>query len=92
MRLKQIVPQWQSITSDQSILNSVKHYTIKFDAGVPQQQVVPREISFTHLEQSIVDQLVNKGVVFETTPSEGEYISTVFIRPKKDGTHRLIMN
>ena len=33
-----------------------------------------------------------KGVISETTHCPGEYISTIFIRPKKDGGFRLILN
>ena len=36
-RLKQFVSQWQCITSEPFILNSVKHYKIEFQNGVPHQ-------------------------------------------------------
>ena len=31
-------------------------------------------------------------MIKETTHCTGEYISSIFIRPKKDGTYRLILN
>ena len=54
-----------------------------------------KEINFTHQEQVIdmeIDKLLIKGVISETTHCPGEYISTIFVRPKKDGGHRLILN
>ena len=55
-----------------------------------------KKINFTRQEQEIIDveidKLLIKGVISETTHCRGEYISTIFVRPKKDGGHRLILN
>ena len=95
-RLKQFSSQWQHITSDPFILDSVQHYKIEFVAEFPQQEVVPRGIGFSTQEQYIIEKeiekLLHEGVIEETTHCVGEYISTIFIRPKKDGTCRLILN
>ena len=95
-RLKHFCSHWQNITSDHFILDSVTQYKIKFAAGFPQQEAVPRESGFSlqeqHIIQNEIDNLLNKGVIKGTTRCEGEFISTIFIRPKKDGTYRLILN
>ena len=39
-----------------------------------------------------IDKLLIKGVISETTHCRGEYISTIIVRPKKDGGHRLFLN
>ena len=39
-----------------------------------------------------VNKLLHKGVIVKTNHSEGEFISDIFCRPKKDGSHRLILN
>ena len=39
-----------------------------------------------------IDKLLIKGVISETTHCRSEYISTIFVPPKKDGGHRLILN
>ena len=56
----------------------------------------PKEINFTQLGQDVIDmeidKLLMKGVISETTHCPGEYISTISVRPKKDGGHRLILN
>lgn len=84
-RLKQFTSQWQYITSDPFILNSVKHYKIEFDNGEPIQFMPPKEITFTLQEQEVIDKeidkLLIKGVISETTHCPGEYISTIFICP-----------
>lgn len=94
-RLKHFSSQWQNITSDHFILDSVTQYKIEFAPGFPQQEAVPREIGFSLQEQRIIqneiDNCLNKGVIKETTHCEGEFISTIFIRPKKDGSYRLII-
>ena len=95
-RLKQFTSQWQCITSDPFILNSVKNYKIEFENGEPMQFMPPKEINFTKPEQEVIDneidKLLTKGVISETTHCPGEYISTIFIRPKKAGGFRLILN
>ena len=56
----------------------------------------PKEINFTRQEQEVIDveidKLLLKGVTSETTYCPGKYISTIFVCPKKDVGHRLILN
>ena len=49
-RLKHFSSEWENITSDVFILNSVKHYKIEFENEGPWQSKVPKEINFTPLE------------------------------------------
>ena len=37
-------------------------------------------------------KLHKKGVIPKVTPDPKQFVSTVFARPKKDGTHRMILN
>lgn len=73
----------------------MQHYKIEF-AQTPEQDSVPKEINFTLQEQIITEEeiskLLGKGVITEASHCRGEYISTIFIRPIKDGGHRLILN
>ena len=39
-----------------------------------------------------IDKLLAKGVIITAAQETGEFISTIFLRPKKDGTHRTILN
>ena len=39
-----------------------------------------------------IDKLLAKGVIILVAQEMGEFISTIFLRPKKGGTHRTILN
>ena len=39
-----------------------------------------------------VANLFEKAAIVETSHEPGEVISSVFVRPKKDGSHRMILN
>ena len=62
----------------------------------PRQTHLPREIGLNAQECDIVDQeidkLLNKGVVIESQHENGEFISNIFLRRKKDGNYRMILN
>ena len=91
-KLRQVVSAWQTITSDYSILSSIKGVKIEFVA-YPKQTLIPREYNFDAAEVVIIDKQIEKflqtGVIETTSHCKGEYISNIFIQPKKDG---LILN
>ena len=77
----------------------MKYSKIEFENGEPHQCIPRKKINFTRQEQDVIicndveiDKLLIKGVSSETTHCRGEYISTIFVSPKKDGGHRLILN
>ena len=39
-----------------------------------------------------ISKLLENGVINTTTHCDTEFMSTVFTRPRKDGSHRLILN
>ena len=39
-----------------------------------------------------IDKLVTKGVIVPSFPKKGDFVSTIFLRPKKDGTYRTILS
>ena len=84
---------WRTITSDYFILSVVKGVRIEF-AIYPKQ--IPREYYFNATEVIIInnqiEQFLETGITEKTTHSKGECISNIFIRPKKDGSYRLILN
>ena len=88
---------WEAITSDKYILQAVKGYKIEFTDNVgPRQTHLPWEIGINAQECDIVDQeivkLLSKGVVIESQHENGEFISNIFLRQKKDGNYRMILN
>ena len=84
------------MTNDKFILDIVSHgYEIEFESE-PCEECNRKPINFNLKEQDIISSLMNrfenKGVVVETEHEEGEILSNIFIRPKADGSYRLILN
>ena len=83
------ISTWQMITSDKEILTSVRGATIEFDTK-PCNTKRPQS-TFSAKESAIL-LLTVKWQNRSTDHTPYEVISNIFIRPKKDGGHRLILN
>ena len=48
------------------------------------------------MEQSIINtemnKILRKNIILPTVKTSDDFISRVFTRPKKDGSHRMILN
>ena len=96
-RLKQFLPHWEKITSDEEVLQIIRGCTIEFvNNTVPIQTGNIRESHFNAEKQLIVSQeikkLLDKQVLEIVESEEGEFISTIFLLPKKNGSFRMILN
>ncbi|MCG8045740.1 MAG: hypothetical protein JAY75_18865 [Candidatus Thiodiazotropha taylori] len=94
--ISQCYEQWLKLTSDKLILDTVKYgYEIEF-MSEPCDMCNRSEIYFNDKEKDIVrdllSKLYDKRVIEESVHEEGEIISHIFIRPKADGSYRLILN
>ena len=70
---------------------------VKIDfQGSVDQNFIPEPIHFTAQEREKIDieiaKLREKGVIETSHPSNGQFVSNIFCRPKKDGSIRLILN
>ena len=88
--------KWLELTKDKFILDIVKQgYEIEF-LSEPCEQCNRIPIKFNLTEKDIISKLLSKfeekGVIVKSQHELGEILSHVFIRPKSDGTHRLILN
>ena len=96
--LKFFLPQWQKVTSDQFILTCVTGYEIEFDEHMPinycKSKTIYTPLSKTEekLLEVELNKLLGKQVLEETSHIEGEFISPVFLRPKPNGSFRMILN
>ena len=78
-----------NISQDQYVLNIVKFgLTMEF-AEVPLCHFVP-PLNFSPGEIEIIDaeisKLLGKGVIVNTTREPNDYVSSIFMRTKKDGS------
>lgn len=97
-RLQLFVPAWKDITDDPEVLDWVEHCHLEFIDGVPPvQETDYKIIQFNDAESAIIDseilKLLNKGVIVESTHSQGEFVSSIFLRLKMNGVdYRMILN
>ena len=86
--------QWRRLTSDNFILQTVAGAILEFDASPP-HMATPTPLRFSKLEFELIDEQIvdflEKGIVETAVHTEPEFISNIFISPKKMG-HRLILN
>ena len=93
--LKYFARAWRNYTSDPDILDIVKHCLIEF-VSEPQQHKLPQQISFSRKETEWIHAEFHRfeeiGVIEKCTREEGDFISNFFLRDKKDGSFRVILN
>ena len=87
--LQYCLHEWKKITSDPFILDTVTHCHIEFDWEAFSGATRPYH-SFTEAEQTIIDnemeKFLLKGIIRLSLYEDGQVISPIFIRPKKDGS------
>ena len=87
--------KWLELTSDPEVLNTVKGQSIGFTT-TPYQDQVPAQKNFSKEESNIIqceiNKLLQKEVIKLTCHEPGQFMSTIFFRPKPDGTYRMILN
>lgn len=95
-RINSFLSEWKTITTDVNILDIVKGCKIEFNRGPPFQLRVPRSLKISYRESEFikteVSRLLEKGVIIPTQHEKGEFLSSIFVTPKNDGSYRLILN
>ena len=93
--LTSFLSKWKTITSDREILDMITGTTIDF-TYLPVQDRPPPIQEFLDTESGIIDseieKLINKGVIVNTDWETDDFISSIFLRGKKEGSHRMILN
>jgi hypothetical protein len=83
------------ITTDQTLLSWVNGYKIHFEKPVTQSNpnvtIIRTEPEKAHYN-AVIKQLITIGAISECKPCPGQFVSRVFLIPKKDGTMRFILN
>ena len=82
------------MTSDKEILSDTRGITIELSEMPAQHRFV--QIKFNSAETEIIETEINKmlgkEIIEQVEHTKDEIISNIFTRPKKDGTHRVIIN
>ena len=93
-RIKHFYHKWTEITSDVNILKIVRGCKFDFTSSPIQHTVRETKLnkSESDLAKDEIKSLVNKGVLKEVDYDKDQFISTIFFRPKPDGTYRMILN
>ena len=94
---KNFAENWRKLTSDPFILDCIEHAHIDFVDNVPPvQPYMVRPYKMNNVEMRIVDEEIVKllatGVIVECQQTPDQFVSNVFIRGKKDGSFRVILN
>ena len=79
----------------QTILSAVAGYKIEFIVN-PVQITLPKPIKLSQKEvyhtDLQIDKFLQKGIIVKSCHEQGEFISNIFLQPKKDGSFRMILN
>ena len=90
------IENWRKITNDETVLDIVQYCHIEFWLGFNPVKSFCQASRFTPLESDIIDaeiqKLLDMKVISEVDHSPNEFISQVFIVPKKDVEYRIILN
>ena len=93
--LKHCYPAWQEITSDPVILNIInKGWQINVKNHIPCKG--PFEHKHSQRDSDIISEeikkLLQKQVITQCDINHGDYFSSMFVRPKNEGSFRTILN
>jgi len=89
------LPNWEVLTQDQWVLQTVAEYQLELTT-TPYQIHVPHQIrcspeSKTQITTEVLELLV-KGAIAETQLTQQSYVSQIFLVEKKDGGQRPVIN
>ena len=95
-RVQSFRHEWEKITSDPAILKTISGFSIPL-IEVMHQLKPPKTLTFSEEEMQAgdeqIEQLLAKGAIMECNSiDDGDFVSHVFLRPKHDSGHRLIID
>ncbi|CAB4018710.1 Hypothetical predicted protein, partial [Paramuricea clavata] len=84
---------WISITSDKEILSDTQGMTIELSEMPAQHPFVQTKFNSAETEiiETEINKMLGKEIIEQVERTKDEIISNIFTRPKKDGTHRVII-
>lgn len=93
-RISNYISAWANITSDKEILDDICGLKIDLSETPAQNYFTPTKFNSEETQHITIEinKMLQKQVIQCTNHVQGEIISNIFTRPKKDGTHRIILN
>ena len=89
------VQNWGKITRDPWVMQTAAGYHLELN-GQPHQQRAPAWPRFSHTQKTQLNaeitKLAEKGAIEPTSDTNDQFLSFIFLRPKKDGSMRPIIN
>ena len=86
-QIRYCLSQWENITIDEDVLKMVEGVDIEF-TELPVQERPARNHQFSQEQIKAIDsevsELLRKGVIRKACHSAHEYVSPIFVVPKKD--------
>ena len=87
----------KKLTSDSKVLDIVQNCHIEFDEDKEVDlNFVSHQTVFNENQSVIIadeiKKLVEKNVLIEVQKCHGQFLSSIFLRPKKNGEFRMILN
>lgn len=78
-------------------MDIINHCHIEFENDIePYQHLTSMRMNFNEKESEIITNEIGKllklGVLKIVEPVDGQYLSPIFVRPKKNGEYRMILN
>ena len=94
-RLAQFITNWEKITQDRWVLQAIRGY--KLELVQPPWQISPMPAISCSLEEgemisTEVRELLAKGAVIQTPPTQEGFVSQIFLVEKKEGGQRPVIN
>ena len=94
-RIKHFLPNWENLTQDRWVLETVEGFRVPFRQK-PFQQQLPKPLKHSKVEENLLQEeiqsMMAKNAIEETSPKGHGFLSTVFLVPKKDGDQRPVIN
>ena len=88
VRLRYFLKNWETISGDQTILMMAKGWKLPLKGDPLQWREKSDQIPMRELERIVVIEeiysMIQKGVLKEVQSVKGQFISTIFVRPKKE--------
>lgn len=94
-RVQPFFIKWKTLTSDNEIPSIIQGLKLESISN-PHQSRIIRQRKFCDSESLATDneiqKLIDKRVIVESQHEDNQYLSPMVLRPKKNGTYRLICN